>query len=84
MKRFIDATSLKREVKDTDEFDGIGFKYYIDRQPTIEVQEVVRCKNCKSFKAGKDDSCVNICRAHNCIVGKNAYCNLGEKKAGCE
>ena len=37
--RPIDADSLKHEIDDTDEFDGIGIKYYIDNEPTLNVRE---------------------------------------------
>lgn len=39
--RPIDADSLKHEIDDTDEFDGIGVKYYIDNEPTLNVREYI-------------------------------------------
>lgn len=54
MPRYMDADLLKSEIDDTDEFDGMGVKYYIDAQPTADVVEVVRCKDCRYCKKSYD------------------------------
>lgn len=59
MQRLIDANELKKQIDDNDEFDGIGIKYWIEQEPTIDAEPVVHghwiqkefdcvCSNCGS------------------------------------
>lgn len=37
--RPIDADHLKDQIEDSDEFDGIGVKYYINKEPTVDIKK---------------------------------------------
>ena len=52
----------------------------VDSLPTVDVVEVVRCKDCKKYSPF---NCVNygICGLHGSSTDGNAYCSEGERKA---
>ncbi len=68
MPRYIDADALKavltlpKESKEMGELLTIIIHQTIDEQPTVDVVEVVRCKDCgyyKSIKRTDRHQCVN-------------------------
>lgn len=53
----------------------------INDQPTADVVEVVRCKDCRHFTAGY--CCRDIKgRSQMHYMGENAFCSYGEKMYG--
>ncbi len=84
MSRYIDADKLKEHYmwwgggftancKDGQKEVKKIFDEIIDLQPTANVVEVVRCKDCKNY-AGQGMYCV-----HNMIVDDNDFCSYGER-----
>lgn len=91
MARYIDADKLKNRIKASCVFPNIGQDGYflqnctidlIDKQPTADVVEVVRCKDCK--QKGGFQAChgktIYFCKLHKFCVGKNDFCSCGERK----
>ena len=52
MRRYIDANNLQRVYK---EIHGGKRSLLIDTEPTADVVEVVRCKDCAHYNAYKDN-----------------------------
>lgn len=77
MSRHIDADRLKKHFEwwegeaKAKEFKEI-FDEIIDAQPTADVVEVVRCKDCK----WRDES---TCLIHGAIWKDNDFCSMGER-----
>lgn len=86
MSRYIDADKLKERIpKDIHEdvfencsncelLDDEQVKELIDLQPTADVVEVVRCKDCKHRK--KNTFCLHNMRYED----NNGFCSYGERK----
>jgi hypothetical protein len=54
--------------------------------PTIDVEPVVRCKDCKHWGTGyggETDS-IKVCEYANYMVGRNGFCVYGERKMDLE
>lgn len=69
-------------------WDTIGVKALVDRQPTADVVEVVRCKNCKYFDIEEDDALGTCMGKFICISSggeiypePNHYCSYGERRS---
>lgn len=98
MARYIDADVLIERLKfKRDETDKVKKKYsglecaisQVQKQPTADVVEVVRCKDCKhsyinSFSA---QSGVALCKfwsnraeGNNLVVQQDDYCSYGERR----
>ena len=75
--RYIDADKLQEEFK---ELHGGKRSLLIDTQPTADVVEVVRCKDCKH---GKKDSL--FVGGYECSIFDNSnveaddFCSYGER-----
>lgn len=73
MSRYIDADNLQRHGNR----GGIVYWRDIEAQPTADVVEVVRCKDCKYYNAIDTD------RLSECEKGfetyGNDYCSYGER-----
>lgn len=91
MARYIDADILVERLKfKRDETDKVKKKYsglecaisQVQKQPTADVVEVVRCKDCKHFNIGVLG--FNWCDVHSydeLIERKeNDFCNYGERR----
>ena len=83
MARYIDADKLKAHYSwwangsgEYPEFKKI-FDTIIDVQPTADVVEVVRCKDCK-YREG------SACDYSAVYVRPNGYCQWGEKETDCD
>ncbi len=86
MPRYIDAEKAKRYYEWI--CDGTGtklaanmrdiFKCVIDRQPTADVVEVVRCKECKN----NWDGC-GWCGELDLWVKPDDFCSYGERRETC-
>ena len=59
---------------------------FIKTQPTADVQEIVRCKDCKKFcpyLSFCDDNCIDAfgnCQITHMNVSPDFYCGHGEKR----
>ena len=94
MARLIDADALHRKVKmetnpygkPTIDYDsGVKVLEWIDKAPTIDAVEVVRCKDCKyRFKNNghSRDGCPII--DANIWMDGDDFCSHGERKEGAD
>lgn len=75
MKKYIDVDLLKNEICKNKimsrEFIAQRILHIIDNQPTADVEEVVRCKDCKYWHGG---DCYRIE-----LTKSNDFCSYGEK-----
>lgn len=81
--RLIDADEAYKVLTDNyhhrTEFQHEALKEAIERVPTIDAVEVVRCKDCKFFEnEDEDGDC--WCYCHNDITCRDGYCSWGERK----
>ena len=91
MSRYIDADKLQRDLAyrwydAPKRLSGIKVSMLIDEQPTADVAEVVRCKDCKHYKTnipcvgGHYNGCIEWlnegCAAE---VNEDDFCSYGEK-----
>ena len=86
MNRYIDAELLKADIRPFAEYESNlnnkdwvrRVEVVIDNQPTADVVEVVRCKDCKYYNA------IDADRLSECEKGfetyGNDYCSYGERK----
>ena len=84
MARYIDAEMLEREIK-LEASDDIAKAVIriIDRQPTADVVEVVRCKDCKWAEQVMIGQCVNwICKCPWMFERyvRDGFCSCGERR----
>ena len=89
MSRYIDANMLKDKTTRinhiwncTTNAEGKGLGEIIDDIPTVDVVEVVRCKDCihnhtKSWNQGKRDN--PSCHFTDLIRSNEFYCGFGER-----
>jgi hypothetical protein len=96
MARYIDADALIERLKfKRDETDKVKKKYsglecaisQVQKQPTADVVEVVRCKECVFWdveKTGLVDECVckmhSVVKVHSRYTNPTDYCSYGERK----
>ena len=93
MSRYIDADSLKKRMLAVFEDDGIGVvlngywssklvREIIDEQPTADVVEVVRCKDCKFRKIefGWNGKKYKMCANTDYPTDDDAYCSYAERR----
>lgn len=84
--RLIDADKIHFyfDTGDDAPMEGRGITYQADinRVPTVDAVEVVRCKDCKYLMFS---DCYGECsRGHMGIVSPDDYCSRGERKDGGE
>ena len=92
MARYIDADALIERLKfkrDTDinrkKYSGLESAIsQVSKQPTADVVEVVRCKDCKRYIKGHAGEQSNYCDCHTTTFEKffcmpNDYCSCGER-----
>lgn len=56
--------------------------HHLDRQPTVDAVEVVRCKNCKHYDEWSDGRAMNHCSKHDRLAYDDDFCSCGERKTG--
>jgi hypothetical protein len=85
-KRLIDANALKERairvstVKEHCYFKAVGTRE-IDKAPTVEAEEVVRCKKCKHFVAPQGvPCCSNFFGLGFPHPSGNDFCSYGERR----
>lgn len=83
MPRYIDADkapSIMQEMPMGKQVIDVVMKYVIDRLPTEDVVEVVRCKDCKHARKAVDG--YYHCRVDGCIAhNETDYCSCGERRS---
>ena len=91
-KRLIDANALKEKAIRMVTVNSLGNKQHcyfkavgtheIDKAPTVDAVEVVRCKDCKYWSDGIKGCTdrVKFCSIGYYMVGENGYCGFGERK----
>lgn len=85
MKRLIDANALKKEAW-PERYTGEGIIYVedVDKAPTVDAVEVVRCKDCKYFVQGEPyDPCECMkwmVKFGVAYTTPDGYCHKAERK----
>lgn len=94
MSRLIDADKLIKDVLDlpncengfSDTYDKSTIIAYIDEQPTVEAEPIVRCRDCKWYVVS-DPTAPNFytydcCRNEDGLFSPrdDDYCSVGEKR----
>jgi len=80
-KRLIDANDLWKKTFCCDEVAGV--REFIEKAPTVDAVEVVRCKDCKNWKRLDHLGCtdfVKVCMLSNYMVGATGFCVYGERR----
>ena len=94
-KRLIDANALKiafkcREMADIDMYGGCHiaecFQGYeaneiVDKMPTVDAVEVVRCKDCK-MRCPESVCIAKHCTLSGIPVDDDDFCSYGERREG--
>ena len=75
MSKYIDADKLKRHYAWWDDETKIIFDEIIDLQPAADVEEVVRCKECKHT-----DLFYPYCTIWEAAIDGDGFCYKGEKE----
>lgn len=55
-------------------------KRTIERAPTVDALEVVRCRNCKYIGGGDEICDMDYCWKHNRTTKPDGYCHAGQEK----
>ena len=89
MSRYIDADALREHLQNklkTDYEMGLynhgalteSFLRFVERQPTVDVVEVVRCKDCVARCNTKLEPF--RCERNNILVYGNSFCSYGKRR----
>lgn len=86
MARPIDADKLLDDITAIENSSGMGyiisntFKWYVNKQPTITIPEIVYCQNCVHH----EDGCVQTGTGniYVCPNDSEFFCKFGRKKDG--
>lgn len=85
MARYIDADELEIEYYGLSIHGTMAVKSVLpiftdllEKQPTADVVEVVRCKDCTHRE--KDDVGRYFCALDDCYCGDEDYCSRGERR----
>lgn len=88
MAEYIKLEPLREEIFN-DDFDCDIINHFlniVDSQPTADVVEVVRCKDCQSYSDFYTTKCKRLefhfCEKFRNITKESDFCSYGEKK-GC-
>lgn len=85
MKKYIDAEKLKKHYSWWNNEQKDIFDTIIDNQPSVDVVEVVRCKDCKYF-INREGKCygqdIRAEEGYNCYKDENDFCSYGDR--GCD
>lgn len=97
MARYIDANLLMEDVENNtplnwtdseseiqEQFDYQTFKHIIEKQPTADVVEVVRCEKCKYYKQNpwnkEEKEMLCMCWGDWLPTEPEDFCSSGEAK----
>jgi ribosomal protein S27E len=89
MAEYIEREALVADIDNAVDNAGMGrvigqtLKRYIKRQPTGDVVEVVRCKDCRHSRVfRKTDRWVDCPYYDESVVSFDHFCSYGERKGG--
>ncbi len=88
--RLIDAEVLKQDINKVsthwlNEWSTLGVLAMVDKQPTVDAVEVVRCKDCKHTKTdGMANPAIYCKKWDRWEMPSDFYCKYGERKGGGE
>ena len=83
MSRYIDVEVLIDDLVHNRGFYPAMVASAIKNTPTADVVEVVRCKDCKSYKTDTDyckEYRVGYCEWDNTVKTKMHFCSYGERR----
>lgn len=83
-KEYIEREALLRALNENNIPYNADVNYFITNAPAADVQEVVRCKDCK-YRKYSDEATVNekgflICPASGMKITEYGFCSYGEKR----
>ena len=79
--RLIDADEMKKELKDMDVvLVNHNVEDWIDEQPTVDAEPVVRCKDCGEYQTKNRP--FPRCRITGRMKGADDYCSDGYTEDG--
>ena len=82
--RLIDADKVAKEIAWLDEYDFViqhDVMECINKQPTVDAVEVVRCKDCKWYERKYPwNNASTMCSYLEYPMDDNDYCSLGERR----
>ena len=87
-KRLIDANALKAHINGVsthwlNDWSTLGVLAAVDKQPTVEAVEVVRCKDCKHYKKDSLSCAMNNKDRGEWFNWYDAdFCSYGERREG--
>ena len=85
MPEFIEREALRDEILNDPTFDNDTINYYldvVDSQPSADVVEVVRCKDCKhNPNLNTQTKGMFWCRKFRNEVNPYDFCSYGERRA---
>ncbi len=67
------------EAEITEQLDYDIFENLVKSQPTANVQEVVRCKDCKFFKTSIFGQSICVRQFNTIEMNENDFCSCGAK-----
>ena len=85
-KRLIDANKIQYHKSGFPKGEGFdsgldwAFREDIDKLPTVEAVEVVRCKDCKKGHPELAPNGGVWCAKWNHVFGDDGFCSYGERK----
>lgn len=82
-KEYIEKTHLINTIINSTALYDATILRLIKIEPTADVDEIIRCKNCNYFsKATVNEKGFLICSASGMEITDNDYCSYGERKCG--
>ena len=104
MAEYIERESLVEDIKqyshariDNGAIGQMGFQFVeemisilriVEKQPTVDVAEVVRCKDCQSYSDFDTTKCKRLefhfCDKFGIITKESDFCSYGKRKEGAE
>lgn len=88
MSKYIDREDLLKNLKQfAPEHLTPLIVMLIEKQPTADVVEVIRCKDCKHFDKNKKFRSIKLSfsfcdKFHHNIITENDFCSYGERMVG--
>lgn len=82
MARFIDLEKIKPMFFPSYEMDGLDVVRYLNTMPTVDAEEVVRCKDCVfcHYNSSNETYKCSTMNGMYRTVEPNEFCAYGERK----
>ena len=83
MEEYVAKSILKKELNISNLHAGIidALQNIIDEIPPADVEEVVRCKNCRAYETAEYDGGIkHVCRLYQRQMQEDDFCSYGEKR----